>query len=113
MKMGKILVPICVLLLIEVVLVYGGSGSVHQVNIWPMPKYSIYGNSMLYLSNDFELRTQGSKYSDKEGILKDGFLRFMGIVTLDHVIDVNFSRFDQSSFLKGINVVIRSLSDEV
>ncbi|CAO2837460.1 unnamed protein product [Amaranthus hypochondriacus] len=110
--MGKILVPICVLLLIEVVLVYGGGG-VHQVNIWPMPKYTSYGNSMLYLSNDFELRTQGSKYSDKEGILKDGFLRFMGIVTLDHVIDANFSRFDQSSFLKGINVVIQSLSDEL
>ncbi|KMT14684.1 hypothetical protein BVRB_4g074520 [Beta vulgaris subsp. vulgaris] len=113
--MEKILVPICVVLLIEAVMVSVVGGHVHQeqVNIWPMPKYFSNGNKMLYLSNDFELTTHGSKYGDGLGILKDGFMRFKGIVTLDHVIDANFSRFEQSAFLKGINVVIHSTSDEL
>ncbi|KNA16254.1 hypothetical protein SOVF_090820 [Spinacia oleracea] len=114
MEMGKKLVPICLLmLLIEVVLVSAAGKNIQEVNIWPMPKYVSNGNKILYLSHDFELRTVGSKYGDQLGILKDGFLRFMGIVTLDHAIDGNFSRLGQSAFLKGINVVIQSPSDEL
>ncbi|KAL2941429.1 Beta-hexosaminidase 3 [Bienertia sinuspersici] len=112
--MGKNLVPIyLLLLLIEVSLVFAGGHNIQQVNIWPMPKYFSNGNKVLYLSNDFELRTDRSKYGDKIGILKDGFLRFKDIVTLNHVIDANFSRLDQSTFLKGINVVIQSPNDEL
>lgn len=111
MKMGKILVSIwLLLLLIEVVLVFG---DVQEVNIWPMPKEVSYGNKKLYLSSDFELSTKGSKYGDKLGILKDGFVGIMSIVTLDHVMHVNSSKFEQSNFLKGINVVIQSSSDEL
>uniref|UniRef100_A0A7C9EL37 Beta-hexosaminidase n=2 Tax=Opuntia streptacantha TaxID=393608 RepID=A0A7C9EL37_OPUST len=116
--MGKILVPICLvpicisLFLFEVGLVCG-AGNAQQVRIWPMPKYFRNGHKTLFLGNDFELSTSGSKYSDRLGILKDGFLRFMGIVTQDHVIDANFSRYPQSGFLKGVHVVIHSSSDKL
>lgn len=111
-EMEKIFVCICVLFLVEVGVVLA-AGNLQQVNIWPMPKYYSNGNNTLYMSNDFELSTVGSKYGDGLGILKDGFLRLMGIVTLDHAIDANFSRFDKSVFLKGVNVVIHSSSDEL
>lgn len=105
--------PICVVLfLFEVGLVCGASNA-QQVRIWPMPKYFKNGDKSLFLSNDFELSTSGSKYGDRLGILKDGFLRFMGIIAQDHVIDANFSRYPQSSFLKGVHVVIHSSSDEL
>lgn len=105
--------PICVVLfLFEVGLVCGASNG-QQVRIWPMPKYFRNGDKTLFLSNDFELSTSGSKYGDRLGILKDGFLRFMGSISQDHVIDANFSRYPQSSFLKGVHVVIHSSSDEL
>lgn len=105
--------PICVVLfLFQVGLVCGASNG-QQVRIWPMPKYFRNGDKTLFLSNDFELSTSGSKYGDRLGILKDGFLRFMGSISQDHVIDANFSRYPQSSFLKGVHVVIHSSSDEL
>ncbi|KAJ8450558.1 hypothetical protein Cgig2_020195 [Carnegiea gigantea] len=111
--MGKILVPICVVLfLFDVGLVCGASNA-QQVRIWPMPKYFRNGDKTVFLSNDFELSTSGSKYGDRLGILKDGFLRFMGSISQDHVIDANFSRYPQSSFLQGVHVVIHSSSDEL
>lgn len=113
-EMGKILLPICVLLVVfEVCLVLAAGNVDQQVKIWPMPKHVKNGNKMVYISNDFELRTSRSKYGDGFGILKDGFLRFKSIVTLDHVIDANFSRFPQSAFLKGVDVVIHSSNHEL
>ncbi|XP_074310623.1 beta-hexosaminidase 3 [Silene latifolia] len=111
-KMLKIL-QFFVLFLLQVVLVFGADKNVEQVNIWPLPNYVKNGNKVVYISNDFELKSVGSKYGDKLGILKDGFVRLMKVITLDHVIDPKFSRLDQSVFLKGVNVVVHSSSDEL
>ncbi|KAH9622782.1 hypothetical protein KSS87_007378 [Heliosperma pusillum] len=98
---------------IEVVLIFGADKNVEQVNIWPLPNYVSNGNKVVYISNDFELKSVGSKYGDGLGLMKDGFLRLMNVITLDHVIDPKFSRLDQSVFLKGVNVVVHSSSDEL
>ncbi|GAB4855922.1 hypothetical protein Ancab_024562 [Ancistrocladus abbreviatus] len=109
--MEKIEIPICVFLLIQVALVYGVH--IHQANIWPMPNFVSYGDKIRFISNAFELKTEGSKFGDASGILKDGFSRLMDIVKLDHVIDANLSLFEQSAVLGGINVAIASPSSEL
>ncbi|KAK9673531.1 hypothetical protein RND81_12G173400 [Saponaria officinalis] len=103
-----------VFLLIEVVVVTSAvDRNVEQINVWPMPNYFRNGNKVIYLSKEFEMKSFGSKYGDVSGILKDGFLRMMNVVTLDHVIDPKFSRFDLSLLLKGVNVVVHSSTDEL
>ncbi|THG16430.1 hypothetical protein TEA_021685 [Camellia sinensis var. sinensis] len=86
---------------------------VHRLNIWPMPQSVSNGHQILHMSKDFELMTQGTKYPDASGILKDGFSRLLDVVQAAHVVDGNFSHFDQSVLLQGIHVVIFSLNDEL
>ncbi|KAL2549361.1 Beta-hexosaminidase 3 [Forsythia ovata] len=95
------------------VLVISAAADVKHLNIWPMPKQVNHGHGNLYLSNDFELKTDGSKYPDFSGILKDGFLRVIDVVKATHVIEANFSHFNPSLLLKGIHIVISSPSDEL
>lgn len=83
------------------------------LNLWPMPKSVSNGSRLLYLSQGFGLRTDGSKYKDDSGILKDGFLRLLNVVESTHVVDGNWTGFDPSAALEGLNVVIFSTSDEV
>ncbi|KAL0298538.1 UNVERIFIED_CONTAM: Beta-hexosaminidase 3 [Sesamum radiatum] len=84
-----------------------------NLNIWPMPKSVSYGLGTLYLSNDFELNTKGSKFVDASGILKDAFLRSIDVVRATHVIEANTSKIDASLVLKGIHIVVFSPSDEL
>ncbi|KAL0402584.1 UNVERIFIED_CONTAM: Beta-hexosaminidase 3 [Sesamum latifolium] len=86
---------------------------IKNLNIWPMPKSVSYGNRTLYLSNDFELNTKGSKFVDASGILKDAFLRSIDVVRATHVIEANTSKIDASLVLKGIHIVVFSPSDEL
>lgn len=78
-----------------------------------MPKSVSHGSHNLYLSKDFEVKTEGSNYTDASGILKDGFSRLLYVVEAAHVINSDFSHFDPSNMLQGMNVVISSPSDEV
>ncbi|XP_058183166.1 beta-hexosaminidase 3-like isoform X1 [Rhododendron vialii] len=86
---------------------------VDRLNIWPMPQSVSYGHKVLYMSKDFELRTEGSKYPDASGILKDGFSRLLYVINAPHVADGNISHFQQSLVLQGINVLISSANDEL
>lgn len=84
------------------------------LNIWPMPNSVNYGHQIMYLSNNFVLKTDGSKYDDASGILKDAFSRLLDVIEVDHVIDSsNFSHFDPLSILHGIHVIVLSQNDEV
>lgn len=84
-----------------------------HMNIWPMPKSVSYGSNILYLSNELVLKTEGSKYIDASGILKEGFSRIVDVIKGGHVIEANFSRFSPSQVIKGIHVVVLSPNDEV
>ncbi|GAB2277138.1 Beta-hexosaminidase 3 [Dionaea muscipula] len=106
-------VPICLLFIYGAVLVSASGVDLPSLNIWPMPKYVTNGNKTLYMASDFVLDNTGSKFGDASGILRDGFSRMLDVVKLDHAVDGNFSRFDPSAILKGINVVIDSPSDEL
>ncbi|KAF7116107.1 hypothetical protein RHSIM_RhsimUnG0038300 [Rhododendron simsii] len=86
---------------------------IDSLNIWPMPHSVSYGHQVLYMSKDFELRTEGSKYPDASGILKDGFSRFLYVICASHVVDGNISDSQQSLVLQGINVLISSADDEL
>ncbi|CAK7326000.1 unnamed protein product [Dovyalis caffra] len=87
--------------------------NVDKLNIWPMPKWVSKGHKRVYLSPDFELDTDGSKYSDGSGILKDGFTRMLDVVKVAHVVDGNLSSVDKSFIIKGIHVVIFSPGDQL
>ncbi|KAF7113735.1 hypothetical protein RHSIM_RhsimUnG0108400 [Rhododendron simsii] len=89
------------------------SVDIDSLNIWPMPHSVSYGHQVLYMSKDFELRTEGSKYPDESGILKDGFSRFLYVIRASHVVDGNVSDSQQSLVLQGINVLISSVDDEL
>ncbi|KAG5532765.1 hypothetical protein RHGRI_027161 [Rhododendron griersonianum] len=86
---------------------------IDSLNIWPMPHSVSYGHQVLYMSRDFELRTEGSKYPDASGILKDGFSRLLYVIRASHVVDGNVSDSQQSLVLQGINVFISSADDEL
>lgn len=95
----------------QFILVFGAY-DLKNLNIWPMPESVEYGNTSLFLSKDFHLKTNGSKYADASGILKDGFTRLLDVITSNNVIEFN-SKVDDSLLLQGMNVVIHSESDEV
>ncbi|KAL2549331.1 Beta-hexosaminidase 3 [Forsythia ovata] len=95
------------------VLVISSAADIKNLNIWPMPKDVSHGHGSLYLDNDFELKTDGSRYPDSSGILKDGFLTLIDLVKGTHVIEANFSHLDSSLLLKGIHIVVSSPSDEL
>nr|DAD25149.1 TPA_asm: hypothetical protein HUJ06_026613 [Nelumbo nucifera] len=83
-----------------------------RLNLWPMPKSVSHGIQTLRLSNDFVLRTEGSKYADASGILKEGFSRLLDIIEVGHAIE-NSTNLNHLPLLKGLHVVISSPSDEL
>ncbi|KAH6812644.1 beta-hexosaminidase 3 [Perilla frutescens var. frutescens] len=99
--------------LVCVVVISANAADINHLNIWPMPKSVSYGYGNLHLSNEFELRTDGSKFADASGILKEAFLRSINVVRSTHVIELNTSKIDPSLVLKGIHVVVFSPSDEL
>ncbi|KAL3523240.1 hypothetical protein ACH5RR_016074 [Cinchona calisaya] len=101
------------ILLVNVLVISVADVDKKRLNIWPMPVSVSYGRDRLYLSNEFELKTDGSKYSDASGILKDAFFSLLDVIKGDHVIEVNASSLDPSLVIKGIQVVILSPSDEL
>ena len=103
--MGKMVKSLCFLVFLGVL--------VEGLNIWPMPNSVNYGHQIMYLSNNFVLKTDESKYNDASGILKDAFSRLLDVIEVDHVIDSNFSQIDPLSILHGINVIVWSQNDEV
>lgn len=111
--MGKIVwVLLVVLLFVQAVLAIDGV-SVDRLNIWPMPHSVSHGRESLFLSKDFELNTEGTKYNDGSGILKDGFSRLLEMLRVAHVADGNFSKIDTSLLLQGLHVVVLSADDQV
>lgn len=98
-------------LFIQLIGVY--TADLNKLNVWPMPKSVVYGHQSLYLSKNFELKNEGTKYADASGILKEGFLRLLEVIKTGHVIDSNFSQFDPLALLHGIHVIVSSPSDEV
>ncbi|KAJ0756927.1 putative beta-N-acetylhexosaminidase [Helianthus annuus] len=59
------------------------------------------------------LKTDGSKYKDESGTLKDGFTRLLDVVTLNNVVEYNFGKIDPSVLLHGIHVVVLCKGDEL
>ncbi|KAK4605666.1 hypothetical protein RGQ29_000106 [Quercus rubra] len=111
--MGKIVwVLLVVLLFVQAVLAIDGV-SVDRLNIWPMPHSVSHGRESLFLSKDFELNTEGTKYNDGSGILKDGFSRLLEMLRVAHVADGNFSKIDTSLLLQGLHVVVLSADDQL
>jgi len=88
---------------------------IERLRIWPLPAQVSHGGRRMYLSGDFKLVTEGSKYGDASGILKEGFDRMLGVVRLSHVIsgDRNSSGTGGSALLQGLHVIISSSTDEV
>lgn len=99
--------------LVCILVVSANAADLKNLNIWPMPQSVSHGYGNLYLSNEFELITDGSKYADASSILKDAFKRSIDIVRSSHVIEPISSKVDPSLVLKGIHVVVLSPSDEV
>ncbi|KAG8380365.1 hypothetical protein BUALT_Bualt06G0007900 [Buddleja alternifolia] len=89
------------------------AADIKHLNIGPMPKSASYGYKTLYLNNNFELKTDGSKFNDASKILNDAFLRLIDVVKGTHVIEAGTSKTDPSLVLKGIHVVVLSPSDEL
>ncbi|OAP12118.1 HEXO3 [Arabidopsis thaliana] len=88
---------------------------IERLRIWPLPAQVSHGGRRMYLSGDFKLVTEGSKYGDASGILKEGFDRMLGVVRLSHVIsgDRNSSGSGGSALLQGLHVIISSSTDEL
>ncbi|KVI09559.1 Beta-hexosaminidase subunit alpha/beta [Cynara cardunculus var. scolymus] len=99
-------------LTLQVLLVFGARYP-KNLHIWPMPESVEYGNKTIFLSKDFQLKTDGSKYADASGILKDGFTRLLDVITASNVIESNFSKVDESVLLQGVHVIVLSKDDEL
>lgn len=106
---------VLIVLAFQVIVIIGAvnGAETKRLNIWPMPESVVYGQGSLYLSNDFKLMIEGSKYADASGILKDGFSRLIDIVKSGHVVEPNVSKFRSSVLLHGIHVVVFSPNNEV
>ncbi|XP_027184395.1 beta-hexosaminidase 3 [Coffea eugenioides] len=100
------------LLLVHILVISVADTQKKNLYIWPMPVSVSHGQHTLHLSNEFELKTDGSKYSDASGILRDGFSSILKIIKGDHVIE-DAPRFGSYLVIKGIHVVILSPSDEL
>lgn len=98
------------LLLVQVALVSFSFADEKNLYIWPMPKSVKNGKDTLYLSGKLELKTDGSKYADQSGILKEGFYRIINVITAGHVVSNNSISFN---VIEGIHVVIQSSTDEL
>lgn len=105
------------LVVVSVVVLFLGvvdpAKDVDGLNIWPMPMSVSKGHMRVYISQDFQLITEGTKYNDGSGILKDGFTRMLDVLKVAHVADGNLSSVDTSLILKGIHVLIFSPNDQV
>ncbi|XP_042038795.1 beta-hexosaminidase 3-like isoform X1 [Salvia splendens] len=99
--------------LVCVFVISANAVDITQLNIWPMPKSVSYGYGNLHLSNEFELRTDGSKFADASSILKDAFKRSLDLLRSTHELEFHASKIDPSLVLKGIHVVVSSPSDEL
>ena len=88
---------------------------IEKLRIWPLPAEVSHGGRRMYLSEDFKLVTEGSKYEDPSGILKEGFDRMLAVVRLSHVVSGhrNSSSSGGSALLEGLHVIISSSTDEV
>ncbi|WMV53360.1 hypothetical protein MTR67_046745 [Solanum verrucosum] len=95
------------------ILVISAAADIKNLKIWPMPLSVSYGHRNLQLSNEFVLKTEGSKYPDASGILKESFSRLLDVIKVAHVVDANFSYDGPSPVLKGIQVIVLSPSDEL
>ncbi|KAM7497617.1 hypothetical protein LguiA_022031 [Lonicera macranthoides] len=106
---------ILIVLVFQVIVIIGvvNGADTKQLNIWPMPESVVYGQGSLFLSSDFKLTTEGSKYADASGILKDGFSRLIDMVKSGHVVESNISKFRSSVLLHGIHVVVFSPNNEL
>lgn len=103
-----------VLLFVGLVAVFGGGvGNAADFNIWPMPKSVTNGHKKLYISQDFQLITQGTNYTDASGILKEAFSRMLDVVKIGHAIDANSSATHPSLLLKGLHILIVSTNDQL
>ncbi|XAR65834.1 Beta-N-acetylhexosaminidase [Bertholletia excelsa] len=101
------------ILLLQVSVVFAAA-DINRLKIWPMPKSVSHGHQVLYLkTKGFELRTEGSKYPDASGLLKDGFSRLLDVVQAAHVVDGDISHIQLSLLLEGLHVVIFSPNDEL
>ncbi|MQL76171.1 hypothetical protein Taro_008578 [Colocasia esculenta] len=83
---------------------------VDGIYLWPMPKSVRHGSNTLQLSKDFKLRTEGSSNIESSEILKDGFLRMVGIVLAPHVVNGPLGK-PNSDVLAGLDVVVVSSDD--
>lgn len=89
-----------------------GSTNDTIVYLWPLPKSVSYGSQSLSLSKSFKFSTDGGKYLDSSGILKDGFLRMFDDITLQHnMVGGNFK--NGSYILEGVRVTISSTEEKV
>ncbi|KAH0919580.1 LOW QUALITY PROTEIN: hypothetical protein HID58_027240 [Brassica napus] len=88
---------------------------IEKLRIWPLPAEVSHGGRRMYLSEDFKLVTEGSKYEDPSGILKEGFDRMLAVVRLSHVVSGhrNSSSSGGSALLEGLHVIISSSTDEL
>ncbi|GAV86969.1 Glyco_hydro_20 domain-containing protein/Glyco_hydro_20b domain-containing protein [Cephalotus follicularis] len=102
-----------VVMLLFVQVIVRSEGVDAGVKIWPLPVSLTYGEKSVYFSKDFQLMTEGTKYSDKSGILRDGFSRFVDLVKVDHVVDGDFSTLDPSAALLGLHLVVFSPNIEL
>lgn len=82
------------------------------LDLWPMPKSVSYGSESLQLSSHLELKTEGSKYSDGSGILRDGFLRILDVIKADRALDGPRAS-GSINVLAGLHVVLLSDNDTV
>ncbi|KAJ0080856.1 hypothetical protein Patl1_11906 [Pistacia atlantica] len=105
-------VLVFVLVFVKMVVATRG-GNAEDVKVWPLPYSVSHGQKKMYMSGDFKLLSHGSKFSDASGILKDGFARFVDLLKLAHAVDGNVSKYDNSSILVGLNVVILTQHDEL
>lgn len=78
------------------------------LNLWPMPESVSYGTKSLSLSRNFGLITEGSKYTDGSGILKDAFVRIVDVIRAGHALDGSVSG---SNVVAGLHVVVLSPND--
>lgn len=82
-----------------------------DVHLWPMPASVSRGSRTLYLSSDLALKTDGSKFSDGSGILKDGFERMVELVRESRSVEGQVNGSD--NLLAGLHVVVSSSNDSV
>lgn len=101
-----------VLIFLTISTLVGGSTNDTIVYLWPLPESVSYGSQLLSLSKSFKFSTDGGKYLDSSGILKDGVSRMFDDITLQHNM-VGSNIWNGSYILDGLRVTISSTEDKV